>query len=119
MLSIKICVEVNQTERNKPQWFLRFWDKVNVSYSRGQQAINSVSGEGMAGEFMWTNQVAGAMLVVVRQREVSGQLVEWRGSQLGGKEDWKRKDNDGHLPFLLPISLPPPVPLGYFTVSTS
>jgi len=50
---------------------LRFWVKVNVLYSRGQQAINSVSGEGMAGELMWTNQVAGAMLVVVKQWEVS------------------------------------------------
>jgi len=72
---------------------LRFWDKVNVPYSRGQQAINSVSGEGMAGELMWTNQVAGAMLVVVKQREVSSSAGGMVKQPAGGKKTGKRKDN--------------------------
>lgn len=56
---------------------------------------------------MWTSQVAGAKLVVVRRGEVSTSAGRRVKQPAGGKEDWKRKDNGGQLSFLLPFSLLP------------
>jgi len=65
--------------------FLRFWDKVYVSSLRAKQANKCVCSDGLAGNVMGTNQVAGGKVGC-------GQVMDIVTSQLGlGKEDWKKE----------------------------